>query len=86
MEGEEEESWSVGKGLGKSLSTSTGRGSVGEEPPAERCGGGGLEKDLGKSHWLVQLLGSVMRRSHRHGCRRDVHSTWLSYVKLSYTQ
>ena len=26
----------LGKGLGKSLSTSTGRGSIGEEPPAER--------------------------------------------------
>ena len=31
-----EEGESVGKGLGKSLSTSTGRGSIGEEPPAER--------------------------------------------------
>ena len=26
----------LGKGLGKSPSTSTGRGSIGEEPPAER--------------------------------------------------
>ena len=26
----------LGKGLGKSLSTSTGRGSIREEPPAER--------------------------------------------------
>ena len=26
----------LGKGLGKSLSTSTGKGSIGEEPPAER--------------------------------------------------
>ena len=27
----------LGKGLGKSLSTSTGRGSIREESPAERC-------------------------------------------------